>query len=156
MSDSWKSPTTIIALVTLLLSICGNIFQYYNFKLDKEKWEIEKENIVQQKNDLQKRLDVFLKEKEVEEKRVSELKDEIDQLTVDIDKLSKEITSALFIAQMATSRMLSSESTEQEQADALNRSEAAIARSKELEAMKERLINKKKEKEAEYNKIVFQ
>jgi len=156
MSDSWKSPTTIIAIITLLLSICGNVFQYYNFQFDKQKWEVEKQTAINQNNDLRKRLDVFLEKEDLKKGRLEELKAEIDNMTISIENLTKEISAATFIAQMATSTTLNNESSDQEKDDAVARSEAALDRTKELTKSKERLIEHKKEKELEYNRILNQ
>jgi len=156
MSDSWKSPTTIIAIITLLLSICGNVFQYYNFQFDKQKWEVEKQTAINQNNDLRKRLDVFLEKEDLKKGRLEELKAEIDNMTISIENLTKEISAATFIAQMATLTTLNNESSDQEKDDAVARSEAALDRTKELTKSKERLIEHKKEKELEYNRILNQ
>lgn len=154
MSDNWKSPTTIIGLVTLLLSIGGNIFQYSNFEFEKHKWETNKEEVIAQKNDLEKRLAVYINQHKVWEQRILELKKEIENYTADIESLRKEINSSIFIAGIATSRSLDPESTEDEKNDAIQRSEAALERSKYLSKEKEQLVQEKKEKELEYNKLV--
>ena len=154
MSDTWKSPTTIISIVAVLISISGNVFQYYTYRFEKEKWIVEEQNINQQKKDLQERLNVFLNEKHIEEQRAEELKNELDEISDKIKNLDKEISSAYFIAQMAASTMIDPNSTQEESDNAHDRVEAAQAKAKSMEIEKDKLVQEKKIKEIEYNKFV--
>lgn len=155
MSDSWKSPATIIAIVTVLVSVCGNVFQYYNYKLDQEKWQTEKQAIDQQSNELRQRLNVFLEQQRQQEARRTELKRELDSLTEQISSLTKEITGANNIAAIAVARSLLPDISQEEKDEAIYRAEAARDRARSLAEKKEVLIASKTEKEKSYNISVF-
>jgi chromosome segregation ATPase len=152
MSDSWKSPSTIIALITLLLSIAGNVFQYYNFQRDTEKWEVEKANMHIQKNNLDKRLQVFEQEHENKLQRITELRQEIDNLSLEIDNTKMEIRGAENIGMSAIGAGF--RDTGIEISNATLRADAAKDRIISLIRTREKLEKEKAEKEKVYNILV--
>jgi len=152
MSNSWKSPTTIIAMITLVLAISGNVFQFYNFQRDTEKWEVEKATINIQKNDLQRRLQVFEREHDIKQQRIAEVRQEIDKLSLQINNIKLEIRGAVNIANSAINAGFSDNGIEI--GNATLRADAAKERILSLSSTKEKLEKERAEKEKVYNILV--
>lgn len=153
MSERWNSPTTVIALISLLLSISGNIFQYFTFQRDTEKWDNEKANFVIQRNDLQKRLKIFEDDHEIRQQRITEVKKQIDKLSLDIEGVKREISGTYNIMTIAIGSGFN-RGSEEETNDATSRAEVAKDKIVTLMATKERLEKEKVEMEKVYNVLV--
>jgi uncharacterized protein HemX len=103
MADNWKSPTAIIGIATLILSMIGNVYQYYHLQNEKAKTEAEvsksdaeKALLRQQVLELQdktRRLD------EIEEKKlkmVEDLNSQIKKVDENIEYMQKKINTMVY------------------------------------------------------------
>nr|VFJ94214.1 MAG: hypothetical protein BECKLFY1418A_GA0070994_103812 [Candidatus Kentron sp. LFY] len=113
MNDSWKSPTTVIGIAGLIVSICVNIYQFTSSenkaKFEKEKYErqmaLKKDKWASEKKKL---------EEEVEKYKTQ--KKDNDLLRSDLKKVRKDIAiweNALFVDRLNLLRMRNKIPTEE-------------------------------------------
>lgn len=103
MAENWKSPTAIIGVATLILSIIGNVYQYSHLQNEKTKTksevsksETEKALLRQQVLELQeksRRLDVMEEEKL---KMVGDLNSQIKKVDENIEYMQKKINALVY------------------------------------------------------------
>ena len=150
--SDWGSPTVIIALIGLFVSITTNIYQYSSskgkFELAKEKWELEKEG-------LRIKLDEYEDQKKKRETHLREIETKIEELSNDIKYCEDEIARGQVGLHIYMKRRLDPSTSRSEKLDA----EGKIAYANDLiennRRKREKLISEKEKLENQRGSILM-